>query len=79
MNATVASVNTPSNRRTGASRRLGFFSAVAVAVLSSLAVAGAAPSGPAHGSGKPSSAYAQIDTSDHPTNPASCRTRYTAC
>lgn len=73
MNATVAHVNPPSSKTLGASRRLGVFSALAVAVLSSLAVAGAVPSGPAHGSAKPSSGYTQIDTSDHPTNPASCR------
>lgn len=76
MQTTGINVNARSNKTTGRiSRRLGVFGAAVVAVLSTLAMTGAVSS-QTHGSAKPTSGYTQIDTSDHPTNPVRCTSRF---
>ncbi|MEY2468906.1 MAG: hypothetical protein QOF21_1604 [Actinomycetota bacterium] len=79
MTATRKNVSFHSNKTTGGiAHRMGVFGIASAAILLS-SVAPSALFGDAHGRSESSSSYTNIDTSDHPTNPASCRARYSAC
>ena len=77
MNATRK--NNYSNQTTSRiSHRIGVFGLASAAILLSSLAPNAVVTD-AHGRSESSPSYTNIDTSDHPTNPATCRARYAAC